>query len=102
MLQQLLKPYQQYGNLHYGEGVTELAHALQTAYLAQKAGDNESMIAAALLHDYGHLVHGLGENIAEQGVDDLLDIEDMTEERAAELIMTARAPWFAEEEEATA
>jgi len=42
------------------------------------------------------------EDLAEQGVDDLLDIEEMTEERAAELIMTARAPWFAEEEEATA
>lgn len=38
------------------------------------------------------------EDLAEQGVDDLLDIEDMTEERAGELIMTARAPWFAEEE----
>ena len=38
------------------------------------------------------------EDLAEQGVDDLLDIEEMTEERAAELIMTARAPWFAEEE----
>ena len=55
-LNDLLEPYNQYGNLHYGEGVTELAHALQTAYLAQKAGENESMIAAALLHDYGHLV----------------------------------------------
>jgi N utilization substance protein A len=42
------------------------------------------------------------EDLAEQGVDDCLDIEEMTEERAAELIMTARAPWFAEEEEATA
>ena len=69
MLQQLLKPYQQYGNLHYGEGVTELAHALQAAQLAHEAGENESLIAAALLQDYGHLVHGLGENIAEQGVD---------------------------------
>jgi N utilization substance protein A len=38
------------------------------------------------------------EDLAEQSVDDLIDIEDMTEERAAELIMTARAPWFAEEE----
>ncbi len=38
------------------------------------------------------------EDLAEQGVDDLMDIEDMTEERAGELIMTARAPWFAEEE----
>ena len=35
------------------------------------------------------------EDLAEQGVDDLLDIEDMTEERAGELILTARAPWFA-------
>ena len=38
------------------------------------------------------------EDLAEQAVEDLLDIEDMTEERAGELIMTARAPWFAEEE----
>ncbi|MEM1114622.1 MAG: transcription termination factor NusA [Pseudomonadota bacterium] len=37
------------------------------------------------------------EDLAEQGVEDILDIEDMTEERAGELIMTARAPWFAEE-----
>jgi len=38
------------------------------------------------------------EDLAEQGVDDLMDIPDMTEERAGELIMTARAPWFAEED----
>ncbi|MEM6774092.1 MAG: transcription termination factor NusA [Pseudomonadota bacterium] len=37
------------------------------------------------------------EDLAEQGVDELMDIEGMTEERAGELIMTARAPWFAEE-----
>jgi N utilization substance protein A len=39
------------------------------------------------------------EDLAEQAVDDLMDIPDMTEERAGELIMTARAPWFAEESE---
>ena len=39
------------------------------------------------------------EDLAEQAVEDLMDIEDMTEERAGELIMTARAPWFAEAEE---
>ncbi len=38
------------------------------------------------------------EDLAEQSVDDLMEIEEMTEARAAELIMTARAPWFAEEE----
>jgi len=38
------------------------------------------------------------EDLAEQAIDDLMEVEDMTEERAGELIMTARAPWFAEEE----
>ncbi len=36
------------------------------------------------------------EDLAEQSVDELVDIEELNEERAAELIMTARAPWFAE------
>jgi N utilization substance protein A len=40
------------------------------------------------------------EDLAEQAIEDLLDIEDMTKERAGELIMTARAPWFADEDEA--
>jgi N utilization substance protein A len=35
------------------------------------------------------------EELAEQSVDELLVVEGMTEERAKELIMTARAPWFA-------
>ena len=39
------------------------------------------------------------EALAEQAVDDLLDIDEINEERAAALIMTARAPWFAEESE---
>lgn len=37
------------------------------------------------------------EDLAEQAVDELLDIDGMDESKAAELIMTARAPWFAEE-----
>ncbi|HHI92190.1 MAG TPA: transcription termination/antitermination protein NusA [Gammaproteobacteria bacterium] len=37
------------------------------------------------------------EDLAEQSVDELMDIEDMDEERAGKLIMTARAPWFAED-----
>ncbi len=38
------------------------------------------------------------EDLAEQSVDELLEIEGMTEERAASLIMTAREPWFAEKQ----
>ena len=37
------------------------------------------------------------EDLAEQAVDELMDIEGMDEERAGTLIMAARAPWFAEE-----
>jgi N utilization substance protein A len=37
------------------------------------------------------------EDLAEQAVDELLDIDGMERERAGALIMTARAPWFAEE-----
>ena len=36
------------------------------------------------------------EDLAEQSIDDLLDIEGMDEKRAGDLIMTARAPWFEE------
>ena len=36
------------------------------------------------------------EDLAEQSVDELTDIEELDETRAAELIMTARAPWFEE------
>ncbi len=39
------------------------------------------------------------EDLAEQAIDDLLEIDEMSEERAGELIMAARAPWFAEESE---
>jgi N utilization substance protein A len=39
------------------------------------------------------------EDLAEQAVDDLMDIDGMEEGKAGELIMAARAPWFAEEQQ---
>lgn len=38
------------------------------------------------------------EDLAEQAVDDLLDVDGLDEDRAAQLIMKAREPWFASEE----
>lgn len=38
------------------------------------------------------------EDLAEQSVDDLKEVEGVDEERAAALIMTARAPWFESEQ----
>jgi len=57
------------GHAHYGEGVSEREHALQAAQLAEQAGASSALVAACLLHDIGHLLHGLGEDIAERGVD---------------------------------
>ena len=37
------------------------------------------------------------DDLAEQAIDDLMDIEGMTEERAGKLIMAARAHWFEDE-----
>ena len=38
------------------------------------------------------------EDLAEQSVDELLSLEGMDKEQAGKLIMTARAPWFVNEQ----
>ena len=48
-----------------------MQHALQCATFAKRAGEPPAIIAACLLHDYGHLCHDLGEDIAVRGVDAL-------------------------------
>jgi phosphonate degradation associated HDIG domain protein len=55
---------------YHGEAVTQTEHALQSAWLAEKAGATPELIVAALLHDVGHLLHGLGEDAAAHGLDD--------------------------------
>lgn len=50
--------------------VTQREHALQSAWLAERDGHPPALIAAALMHDIGHLVHDLGENPAAEGIDD--------------------------------
>lgn len=54
---------------YFGEDVTELEHALQTAFLAESSGAGEEQVVAALLHDIGHLLHRLPEDIALRGID---------------------------------
>ena len=39
------------------------------------------------------------EDLAEQSVDELMEVDDMDEKRASALIMKAREPWFAAEEQ---
>ncbi len=54
---------------YLGEAVTQLEHALQCAWLAERASVAPPLVAAALLHDVGHLLQDLGEDAAERGVD---------------------------------
>ncbi len=44
------------GGESYGEGITQLEHALQTAALAEAEGADDSLVVAALLHDVGHFL----------------------------------------------
>jgi phosphonate degradation associated HDIG domain protein len=59
------------GRAYDGEPVTQLEHALQTANRAQEDGAAPPLIAAALLHDLGHLLNDQGESPTLRGVDDL-------------------------------
>lgn len=57
------------GHEGYGEGVTQLEHALQCATFAERDHAPESLIVATLLHDIGHMLHDLPDDIADQGID---------------------------------
>lgn len=61
--------YEACGHRQYGEEVTELQHALQCAFLARRAGESAQIVAACLLHDFGHLLHDFGEDVAARGLD---------------------------------
>jgi phosphonate degradation associated HDIG domain protein len=71
ILNRIDKLFAERGSAEYrGEAVTQLEHALQAATLAERDGLAPEGIAAALLHDIGHLLHGHGEDCAHQGIDD--------------------------------
>jgi len=88
--------------------VTELRNRAKDVLLTQAIASEEKLEAAEPAEDLltmegmdKHLALVLAskgistmEDLAEQSIDDLLDIEGMTEEKAGELIMTARKPWF--------
>lgn len=57
------------GDRYGGEEVTQLAHMLQCATFAQREGAPDSLVAAALLHDIGHLVNPKDEGATLRGID---------------------------------
>lgn len=66
---EVLDLYENWGSEHYDEQLSQLEHALQTAALAVDAGASDELVAAALLHDVGHLLeleaHGRPDAVTE-------------------------------------
>ena len=59
---ELFALYHVKGSHHYGEGVTQLDHALQCATLARGDSVHEALMVAALFHDVGHLALDVQDN----------------------------------------
>src|ERR1700722_990724 len=55
--------------MYFGESVSILEHSLQAAWFAKEGGAEPHLVIAALLHDIGHLLHGLPEDVAEHDLD---------------------------------
>jgi phosphonate degradation associated HDIG domain protein len=80
------------GDKSYGEDVTSLMHALQCAQLAQRDGASDELVAAALLHDVGHLVADVQTGERE----DLENDDDIHEALGAQLIAPLLGPAVAQ------
>ena len=78
-----------------------LIKAIAAEETIESAEPAEDLLAMdGMNQDLAYEMAGLGiitmEDLAEQSIDDLLVLKDMTEDRAGQLIMKAREPWFAE------
>lgn len=72
-------------NAYFGENVSMTEHALQAAYFAQAAAAPPALIVAALLHDVGHLVEDVPDDLADW-------IEDARHEEIGSRWLAARFP----------
>ena len=70
-ISEIVDVFEQRGNSEYGgEDVTQIEHALQSATLAESESASAELISAALLHDFGHLIHSLPDDAPDNGIDD--------------------------------
>ncbi len=91
IVDQLIELLRTKGTRQYGgERVSQCKHALQTAVLAEQERAPPALIAAALLHDIGHLLHEEGEQPALRGID------DQHEAIGADYVLPAFGPAVAE------
>ena len=70
VIDEIFRVFREYGSEQYlGEQVSMTEHMLQAASAAEQEGAAPRLVAAALLHDYGHFIHDLPEDAAEHGID---------------------------------
>jgi phosphonate degradation associated HDIG domain protein len=70
LVDEIFRVYREYGSEQYlGERVSMTEHMLQSAYAAEQDAAPPQLVAAALLHDYGHFIHELPADAAEHGID---------------------------------
>ena len=70
LVDEIFSVFREYGSGAYlGEPVSLTEHMLQSAYAAEQDGAPPRLVAAALLHDYGHFIHEHEEDAAEYGID---------------------------------
>lgn len=67
--------FETWGRQRYDEDVSQLDHALQTAALARAGDADDELVAAALLHDVGHLLEMRDDGAPTGDVDDDLGHE---------------------------
>lgn len=81
----IMRLFEHRGSSRYDEVVTQTEHAAQTAGHAMAAGADRAAIAAAFLHDIGHLLMG-----EDEGNDDVFKTDRHHEEVGARFL----ANWF--------
>jgi phosphonate degradation associated HDIG domain protein len=70
LIDEIFRVFREYGSEEYlGERVSMTEHMLQSAYAAEQDGAPPQLIAAALLHDYGHFIHEFPADAADHGID---------------------------------
>jgi gamma-butyrobetaine dioxygenase len=70
LVDEIFRVFAEYGAEQYlGEQVSMTEHMLQSAHAAELEGAPPRLVAAALLHDYGHFIHDLPEDSADHGID---------------------------------
>jgi [1-hydroxy-2-(trimethylamino)ethyl]phosphonate dioxygenase len=70
LIDEIFTVFREYGAEQYlGEQVSMTEHMLQAASAAERDDAPPRLVAAALLHDYGHFIHAFPADAAEHGID---------------------------------